>query len=45
MKKRLRRFSRAQVEELWRRWQQRETLVMIGAALACSPGSVYSVVR
>jgi IS30 family transposase len=45
MTKRLRRFSRAQVDEVWRRWKQRETLVMIGAALACSSHAVYSVVR
>jgi IS30 family transposase len=45
MTKRLRRFSRAQVEEVWRRWKQRETLVTIAAALACSRHSVYGVVR
>ena len=45
MRRPLRRFSRVQVEELWRRWKQRETLVAIGAALACSPLSVYGVVR
>lgn len=45
MMKRLRRLSRAQVEEVWRRWKQRETLITIGAALACSRHSVYSVVR
>lgn len=45
MTTRLRRFSRAEVEEVWRRWKQRETLVMIGAALACAPHSVYGVVR
>jgi IS30 family transposase len=45
MKKRWSRFSRAQVEEVWRRWKQRETLMTIAAALACSRLSVYSVVR
>ena len=45
MKKRLRRFSREQREEVWRRWKQHETLAMIGAALACSRLAVYSVVR
>lgn len=34
MKKRFRHLSREQFEELWRRWKQRETLAVIGAALA-----------
>ena len=45
MKRGLHRFSRAQQEELWRRWKRHETLAMIGAALACSRLGVYSVVR
>jgi IS30 family transposase len=45
MKKRWSRLSRMQVEEVWRRWKQRETLMAIGAALACSRHLVYSVVR
>jgi IS30 family transposase len=45
MTRRCRRATRAQLEELWRRWKQRETLAMIGAALAWPRYSVYSVVR
>ena len=45
MKRRFRRLSREQFEELWRRWKQRETLAVIGAALACSLYTVNSVVR
>src|SRR5687768_7076072 len=45
MKKRFRRLSRAQVQELWRRWKMRETLATIGAALRRPHETVYSVVR
>jgi IS30 family transposase len=45
MPKRFRRLSRSQLEELWCRWKERETLAMIGAALACSLYTVHSVVR
>lgn len=45
MKKRLRGWSHEQLEELWRRWKERETLAMIGAALACSLFRVYREVR
>jgi IS30 family transposase len=39
------RLSREQLEELWRRWKQRQTLAEIGAALACSLYTVHGVVR
>lgn len=45
MKKRFRRLSREQVEELWRRWKMRETLATIGVALGRPHETVYSVVR
>ena len=45
MQKRFRRLSREQLEELWRRWKQRQTLAEIGAALACSLYTVHSAVR
>ena len=44
-RKRWRRLSREQLEELWRRWKQRETLAVIGAALARPGHAVYKVVR
>lgn len=45
MKKRFRRLSSEQVQELWRRWKMRETLATIGAALGRPHETVYSVVR
>jgi IS30 family transposase len=45
MTRRSRCLSREQVQELWRRWKQRETLAAIGAALVCSRYTVNSVVR
>ena len=45
MKKRVRRVSRAEVTEIWRRWKQHETLAVIGRALACSLYTVHSVIR
>ena len=45
MRKRWRRLSREQLQELWRRWKQRETLAVIGAALARPGHAVYKVVR
>ena len=45
MRKRYQRLSRAQVEELWRRWKRHETLATIGRALACSLYTVHHVVR
>lgn len=45
MRKRYQRLSRAEVEELWQRWKQHETLATIGRALACSLYTVHDVVR
>jgi IS30 family transposase len=42
---RWRRLSREQLQEVWRRWKQRETLAAIGAALARPGHAVYKVVR